>query len=93
MSNLILLCSHHHRLLHEGGYTIQKNFEGDWYFRNANGKVIPNSPMVDLDEEGNPPRGGFVGEQGEYSIREPVPIYAVCRLLTGSGISSSGTNI
>ncbi len=77
LSNLVLLCSHHHRLLHEGGYTIKKNFEGDWYFRNANGKVIPNSPVVDLDEGGDPPRGGLVGERSEYSIREPAPVYAV----------------
>ena len=64
-------------LLHEGGYTIQKNFEGEWYFRNANGKVVPNSPLVDLDEGGDPPRGGFAGRHGEYSIREPARFYAV----------------
>ena len=74
---MLLLCSRHHRLLHEGGYTIQKNFEGDWYFRNANGNVIPNSPVVEVDDEGNPPREGFGLGQGEYSIREPIPIYAV----------------
>lgn len=45
LANTLLLCSRHHRLLHEGGYTIQKNFAGDWYFRNRNGKVIPGAPV------------------------------------------------
>jgi hypothetical protein len=29
MDNTLLLCSTHHRLLHEGGFTIQKNFAGE----------------------------------------------------------------
>ena len=41
LQNTILLCGRHHRLLHEGGYTIHRNFEGSWYFRNGDGKVIP----------------------------------------------------
>ncbi len=45
--NLMLLCSRHHRLLHEGGYSIHKNFAGDWYFRSAANKVIPESPVYE----------------------------------------------
>jgi hypothetical protein len=44
-----LICSKHHKLLHEGGYTIRKNFEGKWSFRTGNGKVIPESPMFRVD--------------------------------------------
>jgi hypothetical protein len=44
MQNTVLLCSAHHRLLHEGGFTIQQNFAGDWYFRNGNGKALPSHP-------------------------------------------------
>jgi hypothetical protein len=47
MANTLLLCSTHHRLLHEGGFTIQQNFAGDWYFRNANGKALPSHPSRD----------------------------------------------
>jgi hypothetical protein len=44
MQSTVLLCSAHHRLLHEGGFTIQQNFAGDWYFRNGNGKALPSHP-------------------------------------------------
>jgi hypothetical protein len=40
LMNTMLLCDQHHRLLHEGGYSIQKDYKGDWYFRNSNGKVL-----------------------------------------------------
>ena len=45
LENAILICSHHHRLLHEGGFTIHKNFAGEWYFRTAEGKVLPEAPV------------------------------------------------
>jgi hypothetical protein len=52
MDNTLLLCSTHHRLLHEGGFTIQKNFAGEWYFRNGDGKALPQfpapAPLIDL---------------------------------------------
>ncbi len=93
LANTLLLCSSHHRLLHEGGYTIQKNFEGIWYFRNGDGKVIPEAPMykpTDYDAS----RDAFVDEQlvdqqliyeqsvdkqfvDEESIREPPVCYVV----------------
>ncbi len=40
-----MLCNRHHRLLHEGGFTILKNFAGEWYFRTAAGKVLPEAPV------------------------------------------------
>ena len=45
LDNAILICNRHHRLLHEGGFTIHKNFAGEWYFRTAEGKVLPEAPM------------------------------------------------
>ena len=45
LDNAILLCNRHHRLLHEGGFTILKNFAGEWYFRTAAGKVLPEAPV------------------------------------------------
>jgi hypothetical protein len=38
--NLVLLCSRHHRLLHEGGFTMRKDFQGQWCFRTASGTVL-----------------------------------------------------
>ena len=37
LANLILLCSRHHRLLHEGGFEIKPGADGEWHFRNASG--------------------------------------------------------
>ena len=41
VDNLVLLCSYHHRLLHEGGYRIRRDHQGDYYFVRADGRVIP----------------------------------------------------
>ena len=45
LANATMLCSQHHRLLHEGGFTIHKNFAGEWYFRTSEGKVLPEAPV------------------------------------------------
>ncbi len=43
ISNLVLLCRHHHRLVHEGGFGLQRSAEGDIEFANPDGKRIPQS--------------------------------------------------
>jgi len=43
LHNLTLLCTHHHTLLHEGGFTIHRNEAGAIYFRRPDGRVIPRS--------------------------------------------------
>jgi hypothetical protein len=35
LANTIMLCSKHHRLLHEGGFEIKSGADGEWHFRNA----------------------------------------------------------
>ena len=86
LGNMMLLYSSHHRLLHEGGYTIHKNFEGAWYFRSGNGKMIPEATGY----RANPSREGFmesglpsepVAELPEQSVdidgvREKMPVYS-----------------
>lgn len=44
LDNLVLLCFHHHRLVHEGGYTIEDGPEGTLHFRNRFGVLAPNAP-------------------------------------------------
>jgi len=39
--NLLMLCSKHHRLLHEGGFEIKPGAGGQWHFRNASGLKSP----------------------------------------------------
>jgi hypothetical protein len=45
LPNLMLLCFHHHRLVHEGGYTIIGDPEGIVTFLRPDGTPIPHSPM------------------------------------------------
>lgn len=44
LSNLIQLCSHHHRLVHEGGYSVEKRAAGAVLFRRPDGAAVPAVP-------------------------------------------------
>jgi Domain of unknown function (DUF222)/HNH endonuclease len=41
LSNLVQLCSHHHRLVHEGGYAIERGAHGSLRFRRPDGRGLP----------------------------------------------------
>ncbi len=43
MDNLTLLCRHHHRLVHEGGFSVAMDVGGPVRFTNPNGQVMPNN--------------------------------------------------
>ena len=38
LENTLLLCSRHHRLLHEGGFAIRAGANGEWQFQNTRGR-------------------------------------------------------
>ena len=44
LDNLLLLCSRHHRYVHEQGYTIRIDAAGTARFKNRYGVAIPNAP-------------------------------------------------
>jgi len=55
VANTMLQCSSHHRLVHEGGYTIHKDARGRWYFRRPDGRALPTrgyqpQDMIDDDD-------------------------------------------
>src|SRR5690606_34002367 len=41
LSNLMLLCSQHHRLVHEGGFRIEKDYRDRWFFKRPDGRAVP----------------------------------------------------
>jgi hypothetical protein len=43
LDNLVLLCRHHHRLVHEGGFGCEKDAAGGIVFSDAAGMKIPSS--------------------------------------------------
>ena len=50
-ANLMLLCSFHHRLVHEGGYTVVGNPDGEVDFVMPDGTLIPRVPDM---KDGSP---------------------------------------
>jgi hypothetical protein len=67
LENLTLLCSHHHRLLHEGGFAIHRDASGDRYFRRPDGRVIPRFGYRLADMRDEP--SAEVREVGMYAVR------------------------
>lgn len=42
LDNLVLLCTRHHRLVHEGGYRIEKDYLDRWMFMRPDGIAVPS---------------------------------------------------
>jgi hypothetical protein len=56
LSNLIQLCSHHHRLVHEGGYAVERRTGGAVRFRRPDGQAVPSVPSAPHGEATQLPR-------------------------------------
>jgi hypothetical protein len=41
LDNLMLLCSRHHRLVHEGRFQIDKDYRDRWIFKRPDGRAVP----------------------------------------------------
>jgi len=41
LGNLMLLCSRHHTLVHEGGFTLQRDYQNQWFFKRPDGRAVP----------------------------------------------------
>lgn len=63
LDNLMLLCTHHHRLLHEGGFSVLRGGDGNLVFRRPDGRVVSPRPS---------PTRGDCGELRSQN-REAVP--------------------
>ena len=44
LSNLALLCRRHHRAVHEEGYEVDRQPDGELRFRRPDGQVLPEVP-------------------------------------------------
>jgi Domain of unknown function (DUF222)/HNH endonuclease len=56
LSNLIQLCSHHHRLVHEEGYAVERRVGGAVLFRRPDGRTVPAVPRAPRGESAVLPR-------------------------------------
>ena len=41
LDNLMLLCSQHHKLVHEGGFSIERDYQDHWFFKRPDGRAVP----------------------------------------------------
>jgi 5-methylcytosine-specific restriction endonuclease McrA len=46
LSNLALLCRRHHRSVHEEGYQVDRQLDGELRFRRPDGRVLPEVPSL-----------------------------------------------
>jgi uncharacterized protein DUF222/HNH endonuclease len=68
LDNLVLLCSFHHRLLHEGGYVVALKGDGGIEVRTPQGFLLPANPVLDPDPgvaDWGDPFGEWVGDRDE----------------------------
>jgi hypothetical protein len=91
LDNLMLLCQAHHKLCHEGGFTIGKDYQDRWFFRRPDGRAVPPSgyrlaDMTDDDVwtgaeyvDGRPSVEGFAAEH-DRSAREDPEQYCPLRI-------------
>ena len=77
LDNLMLLCSQHHKLVHEGGFRIERDYQNRWYFKRPDGRAVPAcgyhaKDMTDDDigdvsrPFNNPPAGGLLSEVDNF---------------------------
>lgn len=67
LDNLVLLCRHHHRLVHEGGYSISRTREGQLAFFWPDGRALAASPSPPRLDPSRQPRasGNLLTGTGE----------------------------
>jgi len=73
LDNLMLLCTRHHTLVHEGGFRIRKDFRDHWAFFRPDGIAVPDVGYAGGIGD-NPPAGGFPAA-ASCRVGEPPPVY------------------
>jgi hypothetical protein len=66
LGNLLLLCTRHHRLVHEGGFRIEKDYQDRWFFKRPDGRAVPDCGYRPEDM-----RDDDVDAAGEYLHLRP----------------------
>ena len=84
LENLILLCSQHHKLVHEGGFAIERDYQDRWFFKRPDGRAVPACgyhPQDMTDDDigdvsdvlNNPPAGGLLSDMKSFVSEPPSP--------------------
>jgi hypothetical protein len=81
LDNLLLLCTRHHRLVHEGGFRIDKDYLDRWTFYRSDGIAVPHHGyrVEDMTDDeitstvNNPPRGGLLSDMEKNVMSSSPP--------------------
>jgi hypothetical protein len=49
LDNLLVLCTTHHTLVHEGGFSIRRHREGRWYFVRPDGRPVETAASASAE--------------------------------------------
>jgi len=74
LDNLVLLCKHHHHLVHEGGWTLWRAIDGRLYLTDPSGHpvaVTPHGRAIDLDDPPPAPPSPPPRRPGELRFLTP----------------------
>jgi hypothetical protein len=85
--NMTLLCTYHHRMLHEGGFSIEKQADETLRFVTADGRTIPRCGYR-LEDFVDDDIGGCEGDETSaegfrttkvqrHEVREPATVYRI----------------
>lgn len=73
LDNLLLLCSHHHRLVHEGRYRIFRDSNQSIYFQRRDGRTIPDCGYGTEDVQVLPEESEDASAEGPMKPRARKP--------------------
>ena len=82
----MLLCLRHHKLAHEGGFAIERDYQNRWFFKRPDGRAVPacgysTRDIMDDDFKevsdliNNPPAGGLLTVADNFLSEPPAPAY------------------
>lgn len=75
LGNLVRLCRHHHRLVHEGGFSVERSggADGDLVFRRPGGQRIPTTPRLRESPPTRTPRPNSRTARATLRLDDPGP--------------------
>jgi hypothetical protein len=71
LTNLTLVCSHHHTLIHEGGFMVRRRADGSYYFARPDGRPL------EVPSAGERALGGSSSAEDEGEVRELRAAYRI----------------
>ena len=89
LSNLAILCRRHHRAVHQEGFQVERQANGDLCFRRPDGRLLPEVPEPGV-VPANPtdtPQGQNDGAGVEINARTSMPGWQGERLDVGYAVS------